>query len=130
MGRYLSELSTFRYFASTTGFLIISLTFISVSLLKLYKLLTNSYAYYMPNTPFLQCTFRGYFLLFCFCDALAYQTYPISTISSTIFIVESLCETSRMVLPLLLSFRAFNIIPSFRESRLLVGSSKRMKGAL
>ena len=63
-------------------------------------------------------------------SGLVHIIYPISTISSTIFIVESLCETSRMVLPLLLSFRAFNIIPSFRESRLLVGSSKRMKGAL
>ena len=53
----------------------------------------------------------------------------ISTISSAIFKVDSLCETIIIVFPSLLSLRAFNIIPSLSESRLLVGSSRSISGA-
>ena len=53
----------------------------------------------------------------------------ISTISSAIFKVDSLCETIIIVFPSLLSLRDFNIIPSLSESRLLVGSSRSISGA-
>ena len=53
----------------------------------------------------------------------------ISHTTSARLMVDVLCDTNTTVLRSQDSFRDFNIIPSFSESRLLVGSSRRRNGA-
>ena len=60
-------------------------------------------------------------------EHLYHDTLPfsISYTTSATFIVEVLCDTSTTVRLALSSFRDFRMMPSFRESRLEVGSSRR-----
>ena len=62
---------------------------------------------------------------------IIYEILPlsISYTTSARFIVDFLWDTSSTVLSPFPSFNDFRMIPSFSESRLLVGSSSRINGA-
>ena len=101
----------------------------SYEILSFLTLIHCSFSIYTLKSFSIHYLQTRYFILH---FSLLHETLPASIwyTSSAIPIVDSLWDTSTTVLPLLSSLSDFKIIPSFKESKLLVGSSIKLGSPL